>query len=166
MGEWKVISTPKNQGMSCASRNRDKETLPDQRLGSIQVGASPCIFLLNLAETTKGPRGLFTQQVLGITSGSLVSGTQHQLQRIPEGPVPPGTGTKEPHPEARIFSGWGQAHHLPREPSRGGLGPQRTLNDTGHLVHLGPLNHRRAREDRKCLGQGPLGPSSSAKRPS
>ena len=49
-GEWNATSAPKNLGGSCASRNRDKGTPPNQRLGSIQVRASPTIFCMNLAE--------------------------------------------------------------------------------------------------------------------
>jgi hypothetical protein len=49
-GEWNATSAPKNLGGSCATRNRDKGTLPNQRLGSIQVGASPAIFCMNLDE--------------------------------------------------------------------------------------------------------------------
>ena len=37
---------------SCASRNRDKGPHPNQKLGSIQVWASPTIFCMNLAEGT------------------------------------------------------------------------------------------------------------------
>jgi hypothetical protein len=55
------------------------------------------MFCLNPAEAAKGSRVLFTPQELGITSGSLVSGTQHQLQRTVEGLVLAGKGTKEPH---------------------------------------------------------------------
>ena len=44
MGEWNATSTPKNHRGSCACRNRDKGTPPNQRLGSIQVVASPTIF--------------------------------------------------------------------------------------------------------------------------
>ena len=53
-------------------------------------------------EPAKNPRGLSTLQDLRITSGSQVSGTQHQLQRMGEGLVPAGTGAKEPH----LTRGW------------------------------------------------------------
>jgi hypothetical protein len=87
---------PKNHRASCASRNRDKGTQPNQRLGSVQVMSSPAIFLLNPAEATKGPRVLSSgpQDHLRI----MVSVMQHQLQRIAEGLVPAETGTKEPRP--------------------------------------------------------------------
>jgi hypothetical protein len=49
-GEWKTTSAPKNHRKSCASRNKDIGTTPDQRLGSIQVWASPAIFYMNPAE--------------------------------------------------------------------------------------------------------------------
>ena len=49
-GEWNATSAPKNHRGSCASRNRDKGTLPDQRLGSIQVRASPAIYRVNPAK--------------------------------------------------------------------------------------------------------------------
>jgi hypothetical protein len=58
----------------------------------------PTIFFLNPAEDAQGSRGLSMPQDLRITSGSRVSGTQHQLQRIAEVLVPAGTGTKEPRP--------------------------------------------------------------------
>jgi hypothetical protein len=51
-------------------------------------------------------------QDLRITSGSWVSGTQHQLQRIEEGFVPARTGTKEPH----------QTFHV--KPAEGVKGPR------------------------------------------
>jgi hypothetical protein len=52
--------------------------------------------LLSPAEAAEGSRVLFILQDLGITLGSLwVSGTQNKLQRIAEGLVPVGTGTKE-----------------------------------------------------------------------
>jgi hypothetical protein len=41
-----------------ASRNRDKGTLPNQRLGFFPVGASPAIFRMNQAEGIQSPRGL------------------------------------------------------------------------------------------------------------
>jgi hypothetical protein len=53
------------------------------------------IFHLNLGEATKVCRVLSVSQDLGITLGSRVSGTQHQLQRIEEGLVPAVTGSKE-----------------------------------------------------------------------
>jgi hypothetical protein len=70
MGEWIEITAPKNLGGSCASRNRDKGTLPDQRLRSIPVGTTPAIFLLNPPEASRGPRILSTPQDLRITLGS------------------------------------------------------------------------------------------------
>ena len=54
----------------------------DQRLGSVPVVPTPTIFLLSPAEATKDSIMLSTPQDLGVTLGSLVSGTQHQLQRI------------------------------------------------------------------------------------
>ena len=65
-GEWNTTSVPKNHGRS---RNRDKVTPPNQRLGSVPVGATPAIFLLSPAETTKDSRVLSLPQDLGITSG-------------------------------------------------------------------------------------------------
>jgi hypothetical protein len=56
----------------------------------------PPIFPLSPSEAAKGSRVLSTLQDLRITSGSWVSGMQHQLQRIVEGLVPAGTGTKKP----------------------------------------------------------------------
>jgi hypothetical protein len=72
-GEWNTASYPENHGGSCSSRNRDKGTMPNKRLGSILVGASPAIFQLNLPEAPKGPRVLSMPQDLGISSGSQVS---------------------------------------------------------------------------------------------
>jgi hypothetical protein len=69
----------------------------------ILIGASPSIFCLNPVEAAKDPRGLSTPQHIRITSGSPVSGTQHQIQRITKGLVPAGTGTKEPC----LTRGWG-----------------------------------------------------------
>jgi len=43
----------KNHRGSCASRNKDKGTPPDQRLGSIQVRTSPAIFCVNPAEASR-----------------------------------------------------------------------------------------------------------------
>jgi hypothetical protein len=48
--EWNATSVPKNRRGSCASRNRDKGTLLNQRLGSIPVGDSPTIFCVNPPE--------------------------------------------------------------------------------------------------------------------
>jgi hypothetical protein len=81
--------------------------------GSVPVRATPTIFLLSPEEATKGFRVLSTPQDLGITSGSRVSGTQHQLQRIAEGLVPAGTGTKEPCPTR----GWDLFQLRPHPPS-------------------------------------------------
>ena len=53
------------------------------------------IFRWNPVEAPKGSRVLSILQDLRITSGSQVSGMQHLLQRIAEGLVPAGTGTKE-----------------------------------------------------------------------
>jgi hypothetical protein len=71
-------------------------TPPDQRLGSVRVRATPAIFLLSPAEATKDSRVLSTPQGIRLTSGTRVSGMQHQLQRIAEGLVPALIGTKEP----------------------------------------------------------------------
>ena len=49
-GEWNTTSVPKNPRGSCASRNRDKGTPPNQRLGSIQVGVTLTILCMNPAE--------------------------------------------------------------------------------------------------------------------
>jgi hypothetical protein len=49
-GEWNSTSAPKNCGGSCASRNRDRGSLPNVKLGSIQVWASPAIFCVNPAK--------------------------------------------------------------------------------------------------------------------
>jgi hypothetical protein len=57
-GEWNTTSAPK--------RNRDRGGPPNQRLGSIQVRATPAIFLLSPADATKGSRLLSTPQNLGI----------------------------------------------------------------------------------------------------
>jgi hypothetical protein len=113
--------------------------------GSVLVGTSPSIFRLNPAEAIKGSRVLSTSQNLGINLESRVSGTQYQLQRIMEGLVPAGTGTKEPC----LTRGWdsfrsGQPLHLLCEPSRGHLGPQRTLHNAGPLAYPGPHDHLRA----------------------
>lgn len=96
-GEWITTLAPKNHGGSCASRSRDKETPPNQRLRFVPVGATPAIFFLNPVEAARSPRVLSMPQDLRITWGSRVSGAQHQLQRITEGLVPERTGTKEPH---------------------------------------------------------------------
>jgi hypothetical protein len=45
----------------------DKGTPPDQRLGSVLVGATHCIFLLSPVEAAKGSRVLSIQQDLRIT---------------------------------------------------------------------------------------------------
>ena len=59
--------------------------------------STPAILLLSSREAAKGCRVLSKPQNLRITSGSRVSGMQHQLQRIEEGLVPAGTETEEPH---------------------------------------------------------------------
>jgi hypothetical protein len=71
------------------------------------------ISLLSPAEATKGSRVLSMPQDLGITSGSQVNGTQHQLQRIAKGIVLAGTGTKEHHPTR----GWDEFRSGPAPPS-------------------------------------------------
>jgi hypothetical protein len=58
MGEWKATSAPKNRGGSCASRNKDKGTPPNQRLEFFPVGANPTVFRVNPAEGIEGCRGL------------------------------------------------------------------------------------------------------------
>jgi hypothetical protein len=63
-GEWIATSAPKNQGGSCASRNRDKGTPPNQRLGSFPFRASPTIYLVNPVKGSRRPRGLTTPQDL------------------------------------------------------------------------------------------------------
>ena len=63
-GEWNATSAPKNQGGSCASRNRDKGTPPNQRLGSFPFRASPTIYLVNPVKGSRRPRGLTTPQDL------------------------------------------------------------------------------------------------------
>jgi hypothetical protein len=74
-----------------------KEDLKNKLGESTEVGASPTIFHLNLAEATKNPRGFSIPEDLRITSAAHVSGTQHQLQRISEGLLPAGTRTREHH---------------------------------------------------------------------
>lgn len=54
--------------------------------------------LLSPVEAAKGTRVLSMLQDLRITSGTLMSGMQHQLKRISEGLVPAKIGTKEPRP--------------------------------------------------------------------
>jgi hypothetical protein len=49
-GEWNATSASKNLGGSCAGRNRDGGTSPDQRLGYIKVWDSPTIFCVKPAE--------------------------------------------------------------------------------------------------------------------
>ena len=61
-GEWNATSAPKNHRGSCASKNRDKGTPPNQRVRSFPVRAIPTIFPVNQDEDTKGPRGLSTLQ--------------------------------------------------------------------------------------------------------
>jgi hypothetical protein len=77
--------------------------------------ASPAIFSWThqRLEATKGPRVLSTPQDLRINSGSVVSGTQQQLQRIVEGPVTAGIATKEPRPTR----GWDPFLSGPAPPS-------------------------------------------------
>jgi hypothetical protein len=67
-----------------------------------------------------------------------------------------------PPPEAGIHSGQGQPHHHLREPSWGHIGHERTLHGSGSLAHPGPPNHLGAHG--RLLGQGPIRPSSSARR--
>ena len=53
LGSWvsdPIPSAPENGRGSCVSRNRDRGTPPDQRLGPIQVRGSPAIFCMNQAE--------------------------------------------------------------------------------------------------------------------
>ena len=90
-----------------------EEPPPDQWLGSDQVRAIPAIFLLNPGEDSKMSRVFSMPQVLGITSGSQVSGSQHQLQRIVEGLVPAGTGMEEPC----LTRGWDPFRLEPAQPS-------------------------------------------------
>jgi hypothetical protein len=114
-GEWSTGSGSGNHRGSCACRNRDKGTPPDQRLRSIQVGATLAIFLLSPAEAAKGSRVLPTFQNLGITSGSLVSGTQHQLQIIMEVLCQQEQGQRNStRPEAGIHSGLDSPQTQPR----------------------------------------------------
>jgi hypothetical protein len=54
-------------------------------------------FILSSALASQGFRVLSTPQNLRITSGSLVSGMQHQLQRITEGLLPAGKWMEESH---------------------------------------------------------------------
>ena len=119
-------------------------TPPDQRLGSVRVRATPAIFLLSPAEATKDSRVLSTPQGIRLTSGTRVSGMQHQLQRIAEGLVPAGTGTEELHSTRGwdwVGPGWGHPCHLLHEPGRGHLGPQRTLHTAGPLADPGPHDY-------------------------
>jgi hypothetical protein len=83
----------------CASRNRDKGNPPNEQLGFISVR--------HQAHTILGTTlaGHSTLRILG----SLVTGTQHLFQKIQDGRVPAGTGTKETHPT----SGWGSGRHQP-----------------------------------------------------
>jgi hypothetical protein len=74
---------------------------------------TPAILLLNPAEAAKGSRVLSMLEDLRITLGSLVSGTQHQLQRTAEVLVPARTETEEPRP-AR---GWDPFRSGPVMPS-------------------------------------------------
>jgi hypothetical protein len=50
MGNSNTTSATKNRGVSCASKNRDGGTPPNQSVGSVQLGASPAIFCMNPAE--------------------------------------------------------------------------------------------------------------------
>jgi hypothetical protein len=112
-GSWIPTSAPRNCGGSCANWNRDKGTPPSQRLGSILVGATLAIFLLNPAEATRGPRVLSMIQDLWITSGSQVSGAQHQLGRVKEGLVPAGAGMEG----YLLTKGWEPFRLGPAKPS-------------------------------------------------
>ena len=63
-GEWKATSVPKQPGVTCASRNRDKGNQPDQQLGFFLVGIGPCTILgANSEEDPTVPRGLSTPKV-------------------------------------------------------------------------------------------------------
>ena len=112
-GEWNTTLAPKNHGGSCASRSRDKETPPNQRLRFVPVGATPAIFFLNPVEAARSPRVLSMPQDLRITWGSRVSGAQHQLQRVQEGLVQWGQGWRSP---AR-HRGWDPVRSGPALPS-------------------------------------------------
>jgi hypothetical protein len=90
-------------------------------------------------------------QDLGITSGTRVSGMQHQLQRIVEGLVPAGTGKKEPHPDQRLGSVLvGVTHPIPTtifllSPAEATKGSRvlSTLEITGEWnATSAPKNHR------------------------
>ena len=97
------------------------------------------------------------------TSESWVSGTEHQHQRIPEGLVPAGRGTKEPQTTRGWDSFWfGPAPPSPswtqwREP-----GTQWTLHTEGPLAHPKPRNRRTQEVDRSsrlldtCPARGEL----------
>jgi hypothetical protein len=119
------------------------------------------------AEATKGSR-VFTPQDHGITLGSQVSGMQHKFQRIMEGLVPAGTGTKEP----RRNRGWDPFRSGPAQPSSVWTRPRafRAPEDSPH--NRTPSTPRTswtpestwAIEATELLGQGPLRPSSLARR--
>jgi hypothetical protein len=59
-----------------------------------RLGPAACYLPYNLAEAPKVPRASSRAPSIARASGTLVGGKQHQFQRIPEGLVPAGTGTK------------------------------------------------------------------------
>jgi hypothetical protein len=110
---WWVESTSvtKNPGRSCSSRNRNrnKETQSDQWLGFLPVRVSPAPSLaLILWRVPRYPEDsqCYRHPSTPRTLRSLVSGTQHLFQSIPEGLVRAGTGTKKPHPTRGWDSFW------------------------------------------------------------
>ena len=107
----RVLPTPQNPGITSGSRvngrqyqlQRIAESLvpegtgmeePHQTRGWDPFGSGPPPPSLSQEESAKGCRVFSMLQDLRITLGPQVSGTQHQLQRITEGLVPAGTGTK------------------------------------------------------------------------
>jgi hypothetical protein len=118
------------------------------------------IFLLSRVEVTKVSRVFSTLQYLGITSGSWVSGTQHQVQRIAEGLVTSGTGTKDP----LLTRGWEPFRYGPAPPSSAWT-RWREFRAPCLRTSWSPESMW-AIEATKLLGQGPVGPSSSARRQS
>jgi hypothetical protein len=103
------------------------------------VRATPTVLLLNQAESIKGARMLSTSQGLWISSGSWVSGMQHQLQRIAEGLMPARTGREEPCPTRgwdKFWSGPPPAifHLNPAEATRG---PRRVFTPYYFSITLG-----------------------------
>jgi hypothetical protein len=126
------------------------------------------IFLLSSAEAVKGSRVLSMLQDHGITSGTGVSGMQHQLQRISKGLVPAGTGTKEPHPTR----GWDPFRLGPAPPSSAWTQLRTSRAPENSPRHRTPSTPRTSWssestwviEATEVLGQGPLRPSYSARR--